>query len=226
MDSRKVIQCKKYPITYTLVIKQVKNINMRISPKGEIVVSANPFVPLDKIDEFVSSKVSWIVEHQKKVVEKAQRCLLSDKEIMLFGKQLKIKKSAGRYNYVSYDDKYLYVQLKQDADVEKAITQFLNKLCKDVFMDVATLTCNSLKDYQIPFPEVKIRTMKSRWGSCTPARNTITLNKKLIHYPLEFIEYVVLHEFVHFIQPNHSKAFYNIIENYMPDYKQRMQLIA
>ena len=161
MDSRKVIQCKKYPITYTLVIKQVKNINMRISPKGEIVVSANPFVPLDKIDEFVSSKVSWIVEHQKKVVEKAQRCLLSDKEIMLFGKQLKIKKSAGRYNYVSYDDKYLYVQLKQDADVEKVITQFLNKLCKDVFMDVATLTCNSLKDYQIPFPEVKIRTMKS-----------------------------------------------------------------
>lgn len=226
MDSRKVIQCKKYPITYTLVIKQVKSINMRISPKGEIVVSANPFVPLDKIDEFVSSKVSWIVEHQKKVVEKAQRCLLSDKEIMLFGKQLKIKKSAGRYNYVSYDDKYLYVQLKQDADVEKVITQFLNKLCKDVFMDVATLTCNSLKDYQIPFPEVKIRTMKSRWGSCTPARNTITLNKKLIHYPLEFIEYVVLHEFVHFIQPNHSKAFYNIIENYMPDYKQRMQLIA
>lgn len=226
MDSRKVIQCKKYPITYTLVIKQVKNINMRISPKGEIVVSANPFVPLDKIDEFVSSKVSWIVEHQKKVVEKAQCCLLSDKEIMLFGKQLKIKKSAGRYNYVSYDDKYLYVQLKQDADVEKVITQFLNKLCKDVFMDVATLTCNSLKDYQIPFPEVKIRTMKSRWGSCTPARNTITLNKKLIHYPLEFIEYVVLHEFVHFIQPNHSKAFYNIIENYMPDYKQRMQLIA
>lgn len=226
MDSRKVIQCKKYPITYTLVVKQVKNINMRISPKGEIVVSANPFVPLDKIDEFVSSKVSWIVERQKKVEEKAQHCLLSDTEIMLFGKQLKIKKSVGKYNYVSYDDKYLYVQLKQDADVEKVITQFLNKLCKDVLMDVAILTCNSLKDYQLTFPEVKIRTMKSRWGSCTPAKNTITLNKRLIHYPLEFIEYVVLHEFVHFIQPNHSKAFYNIIENYMPDYKQRIQLIA
>lgn len=226
MDSRKVIQCKKYPITYTLVVKQVKNINMRISPKGEIVVSANPFVPLDKIDEFVSSKVSWIVERQKKVEEKAQHCLLNDTEIMLFGKQLKIKKSVGKYNYVSYDDKYLYVQLKQDADVEKVITQFLNKLCKDVFMDVAILTCNSLKDYQLTFPEVKIRTMKSRWGSCTPAKNTITLNKRLIHYPLEFIEYVVLHEFVHFIQPNHSKAFYNIIENYMPDYKQRIQLIA
>ena len=51
---KKVIQCKKYPITYTLVIKQVKNINMRISPKGEVVVSANPFIPMEKIDDFVS----------------------------------------------------------------------------------------------------------------------------------------------------------------------------
>ena len=61
---KKVIQCKKYPITYTLVIKQVKNINMRISPKGEVVVSANPFIPMEKIDDFVSSKISWIIEHQ------------------------------------------------------------------------------------------------------------------------------------------------------------------
>ena len=62
---KKVIQCKKYPITYTLVIKQVKNINMRISPIGEVVVSANPFIPMEKIDDFVSSKISWIIEHQK-----------------------------------------------------------------------------------------------------------------------------------------------------------------
>ena len=42
--NKKVVQCRKYPITYTLVTKQVKNINMRISSKGEVVVSANPFV--------------------------------------------------------------------------------------------------------------------------------------------------------------------------------------
>lgn len=67
--NKKVIQCKKYPITYTLVIKQVKNINMRISTKGEVIVSANPFVSLDKIDDFVSSKASWIAKHQKSMEE-------------------------------------------------------------------------------------------------------------------------------------------------------------
>lgn len=223
--NKKVVQCRKYPITYTLVTKQVKNINMRISSKGEVVVSANPFVPMDKIDDFVSSKVSWIVKHQKSMQERSQKSMIDDKHIVLFGNSLKIRKTTGKYNHVSYDKDTLYVQCREQADPEKVIRQFLDKLCKDVFLDIATLTFRSLSDYHLEFPEVKIRDMKSRWGSCTPAKNSITLNRKLIHYPFEFIEYVVLHEFVHFIQPNHSKAFYNIIENYMPDYKTRMEMV-
>lgn len=223
--NKKVVQCRKYPITYTLVTKQVKNINMRISSKGEVVVSANPFVPMDKIDDFVSSKVSWIVKHQKSMQERSQKSMIDDKHIILFGNSLKIRKTTGKYNHVSYDKDTLYVQCREQADPEKVIRQFLDKLCRDVFLDIATLTFRSLSDYHLEFPDVKIRDMKSRWGSCTPAKNSITLNQKLIHYPFEFIEYVVLHEFVHFIQPNHSKAFYNIIENYMPDYKTRMEMV-
>lgn len=223
--NKKVVQCRKYPITYTLVTKQVKNINMRISSKGEVVVSANPFVPMDKIDDFVSSKVSWIVKHQKSMQERSQKSMIDDKHIILFGNSLKIRKTTGKYNHVSYDKDTLYVQCREQADPEKVIRQFLDKLCRDVFLDIATLTFRSLSDYHLEFPDVKIRDMKSRWGSCTPAKNSITLNRKLIHYPFEFIEYVVLHEFVHFIQPNHSKAFYNIIENYMPDYKTRMEIV-
>ena len=223
--NKKVVQCRKYPITYTLVTKQVKNINMRISSKGEVVVSANPFVPMDKIDDFVSSKVSWIVKHQKSMQERSQKSMIDDKHIILFGNSLKIRKTTGKYNHVSYDKDTLYVQCREQADPEKVIRQFLDKLCRDVFLDIATLTFHSLSDYHLEFPDVKIRDMKSRWGSCTPAKNSITLNRKLIHYPFEFIEYVVLHEFVHFIQPNHSKAFYNIIENYMPDYKTRMEMV-
>ena len=209
--NKKVVQCRKYPITYTLVTKQVKNINMRISSKGEVVVSANPFVPMDKIDDFVSSKVSWIVKHQKSMQERSQKSMIDDKHIVLFGNSLKIRKTTGKYNHVSYDKDTLYVQCREQADPEKVIRQFLDKLCRDVFLDIATLTFRSLSNYHLEFPDVKIRDMKSRWGSCTPAKNSITLNRKLIHYPFEFIEYVVLHEFVHFIQPNHSKAFYNII---------------
>ena len=169
--NKKVVQCRKYPITYTLVTKQVKNINMRISSKGEVVVSANPFVPMDKIDDFVSSKVSWIVKHQKSMQERSQKSMIDDKHIVLFGNSLKIRKTTGKYNHVSYDKDTLYVQCREQADPEKVIRQFLDKLCRDVFLDIATLTFRSLSNYHLEFPDVKIRDMKSRWGSCTPAKN-------------------------------------------------------
>lgn len=219
-----MIQCKKYPISYTLLIKQVKNINMRIEPNGEIVVSANAFVPLERIDDFVSGKISWIRKQQEQMQQRSQKVMLSENSMMLFGREYKIKYSKGKYNHVGYDDNIVYVILKEGANKDKVMQAFIDKLCKDIFMDIAFITHRMLKEYRLVFPTIKFRMMTSRWGSCVPAKHQITLNKRLIHYPIEFIEYVILHEFVHFIQPNHSKAFYHIIENYMPDYKARIDL--
>ncbi|MEG1630218.1 MAG: M48 family metallopeptidase, partial [Erysipelotrichaceae bacterium] len=92
--------------------------------------------------------------------------------------------------------------------------------------DIIGIMRNTLSEYDIPSPSLKIRTMSSRWGSCIPDKQQITLNRRLIHYPIEFIEYVVLHELVHFVQPNHSKTFYAIVENHMSDYKKRIQMAA
>lgn len=225
MDRNKqVIQCKKYPISYTLLIKQVKNINMRIEQNGEIVVSANAFVPLDRIDDFVSSKIAWIKKQQEELRQRTQRVMLSENSMMLFGREYKIKYTKGQYNHVSYDENIVTVVLKEGADKDKVIQKFIDKLCKDIFMDIAMITNRMLREYRLEFPTIKLRTMSTRWGSCIPSKHQITLNKRLIHYPIEFIEYVILHEFVHFIQPNHSKAFYHMIENYMPDYKARIEL--
>lgn len=222
METR-IIQCKKYPLSYTLLIKKVKNINMHINENGEIIVSANAFVPLERIDDFVSAKIDWIKKHQKNRLQQRQRVLISSDQLMLFGKQYKIKYVQGTYEHVTYEEGIVHVILKKNSDKERVIRRFLDRLCKDIFHDIAEITRNTLIDYQLKAPEIKQRMMKSRWGSCMPAKHQITLNKRLIHYPIEFIEYVILHEFVHFIQPNHSKAFYAIIEKYMPDYKKRIQ---
>lgn len=224
--AKRIIECSTNPITYTLVIKKVKNINMRISQNGDVVVSANPFVPLEKVDDFVSSKASWILRHQKQMEMRQSYTLCDETHIMLFGNQLRIKKTIAKYNHVCYDKHAVYIKYKENTTANQVLQTFITKLCHDVFMDILVLTQQALQDYHLPMPNLKIRDMKSRWGSCTPAKNLITLNKKCIHYPFEFIEYVILHEFVHFIQPNHSKAFYRVIENYMPDYKQRMNIVS
>ena len=75
--------------------------------------------------------------------------------------------------------------------------------------------------YGVKKPKLRVRTMKSCWGSCMVNKGIITLNRKLLMKPRECIEYVVVHELCHFIHPNHSKQFYGFMEQFMPDWKER-----
>lgn len=208
-------------IPYTLNIKQVKNINLRISRKGEVVVSASPFVQQDKIEAFINEKATWIKNHLAKIDIKNNVCDWNEEYITLFGKKLKIKKIASKKHGITYDDSYLYIYYNREFNFEKSIQNYLDKQCDIVFNDIVLLTYNKMEEREVQLPKIQLRQMKSRWGSCTPSKNKITLNKKLIHYPLPFVEYVVLHELAHFVEQNHSQDFYNIIKRYMPDYKQR-----
>lgn len=73
---------------------------------------------------------------------------------------------------------------------------------------------------KIPFPNISYKEMVSRWGSCNYINGKITLNTKLLYVPYECVEYVVLHEFCHFLQPNHSKMFYFELEKVCPRHKE------
>jgi hypothetical protein len=68
---------------------------------------------------------------------------------------------------------------------------------------------------------VRVREMKTRWGSCNPAKGYINLNLKLIEKPTECIEYVVFHELAHLVHADHSAKFYNYLNLFMSDWKRR-----
>ena len=81
-----------------------------------------------------------------------------------------------------------------------------------------------LEDYGYhQIPELKCRIMTSRWGVCYTKKNKITISSYLIHYPLKCLEYIMVHEMVHFIVPNHSSRFYELVSANMPDYKEAVQ---
>jgi predicted metal-dependent hydrolase len=74
-------------------------------------------------------------------------------------------------------------------------------------------------------PVLKVRQMKTRWGSCNPKTHTITLNMQLAEKPAAALEYVVLHEYVHFLHHNHQPPFHAEMARLMPDYKARRRLL-
>jgi len=77
----------------------------------------------------------------------------------------------------------------------------------------------------VQYPKLKYRDMVSRWGSCNASKGILTFNTRLRYAPKDVIEYVVLHEFTHFIQPNHSKKFYDELSKTCPDWKEKRRFL-
>lgn len=119
---------------------------------------------------------------------------------------------------------YLYTQDMKSAPYKQQLYDTWQKI-------QAGILCRQLSRKYYPFfqnlgvdyPEIKIRKMTSRWGSCIPAKHKITFNSRLLEKSMESIEYVVVHEFAHFIHLDHSRAFYNFVEQIMPDWKKRRE---
>lgn len=71
----------------------------------------------------------------------------------------------------------------------------------------------------IGYPQVKFRKMVSQWGNCRAKQGVLTFNTNLMYAPYECVEYVVWHEFTHFLQQNHSAKFYDELEKVFPDWR-------
>ena len=95
---------------------------------------------------------------------------------------------------------------------------------EDEIRDVICKLCEKVYPYYekkgIAYPRIKFRKMVSRWGSCHAIKGVLTFNVNLMYAPLSCIEYVVWHEFTHFLQQNHSKKFYEELEKVYPHWKQ------
>ncbi len=73
--------------------------------------------------------------------------------------------------------------------------------------------------YGIQRPDIGFHTMKSRWGSCCKEKGWVHFNYRLVFYPEKCTEYVTAHELAHLVEANHSRAFYRVLEEVMPDWR-------
>lgn len=216
-------------ITYQLERKPVKNLNLRIRKDGSIYVSANQAVSPAKVDTFVLSKGAYILSALKRFEELAQyrtqsKRYVSGETFYIQGRGLRLKVSKGPKDEIKSDGIYIYLQVKNVDDIlkkEHIVTKYLDQQCRCVFGEVIAQTYPLFQKYGVAMPSLRIRDMETRWGSCLAKKGIITLNKRLLEAPRNCIEYVAMHEFCHFIHPNHSKQFYNFMTMLMPDWKER-----
>ena len=171
---KRKILLKETEIEYELIIKKVKNINLRIHSDGRVMVSANRWVKISFIEEFLKSKEDFILN-----------ALLKYKN--------KVPKENIKYR------------------TEEELKKLIYTLCEKAYP--------YYERSEIKYPTIKFRKMKSRWGSCHTIKGVLTFNTQLIYAPVECVEYVVWHEFTHFLQANHSEMFYEELKKVYPDWR-------
>lgn len=187
--------------------KNNKNAYIRIRENQTIYVTV-PYLYSDK-------KIMRILEENKKsiarMLKKQEEKQRMEEGIWFLGE---------KYDYIEtslYD--FEICNHKIFAKDKKAVEKYFLKKRQEIYAEHLAYWYHQFEE-KIPYPKLKIRTMKTRWGVCNRRDNSITLNTELLKYDLEKLDYVIIHELSHFRHFNHSKEFWHLVEKYCPTYKQ------
>lgn len=223
----------QHKIEYTLTRKNVSNINLNLKPNLLVEVSANDDVPIEIVNKFVRKKASWILKNtdyfKKTLPEtKIEREYVSGETFKYLGKQYRLKVIESEEECVKCQRGFfnLFVKDKNNtARKSKLIDQWYKEKSINVFNNSLERIYKLVKKYDIERPEISMRLMKARWGSCIENKKTILLNTELIDAPKFCIDYVILHELIHLKYINHDAKFYNLLDALMPDWKKRKEIL-
>ena len=179
-------------ISYELTRKKVKNINLRIKCGGVILVSAGKNIPLHSIEDFLRRKETWILKVLAEL--SAEQTRLPENCAYLCGTLVELPAGTDK-----------------DAWLKKQAQQILPEVYEEVWQLFA-------KD-GFAKPQLRLRKMKSRWGSCIPSKGIITLNSALVSADRDCQRSVAAHELCHMLHPDHSAAFYAALSERFPAHK-------
>ena len=220
-------------VAYTLTWKRVKNVNLRVHADGSVTVSAPRSVSLGEIETMLRQRASFLLGALDRFAELEERAprnpAYEDGDTMfLLGRPLRIAVERGNRNRAEQRGDALIVTVRAPEDREtreKAVHAFLRDQCLTVTAALCRDIQERLSPLGVPLPEIRVRSMTSRWGSCKPSAARVTFARQLIEAPLPCVEYVVWHEMIHFLHPDHSPAFYSDLAAFLPDWKERKILL-
>lgn len=214
-------------IRFEVEINRKINRNMYLRVKDRKVIVNVPYLmPDHEIYRFIEKRKDWIYKVYSYGEYKKRNSYLyrGSDTFYIHARPYKLVRNIGKKS-VSITGDTIFLTYQNDSDdAIKYLYRYLDRSLLDKAQALYQRYQGLLSDYGYHLvPEIRARVMTSRWGVCYPKKNRITISSYLIHYPLECLEYIMVHEMTHFIIPNHSKRFYRIVGEYMPEYKKAVE---
>ena len=200
-----IVDNKEYEVV--IVKKNNKNTYIRIKDDLKIYVTTNYFVTNKMIKKLLDDNYDYLAKNLLKKQIKNEK----NKQFYYLGEV---------YDIIIIDNKKIEVMDNRIyVKSRDALDKWLKKEIKRVFSERLDLIYNEFEE-RIPYPNLRIRKMTTRWGVCNKQTKTVTLNSELIKYSIDKLDYVIVHELSHFIHFNHSKSFWELVSKYCPRYKE------
>ena len=214
-------------LAFDLLFSRRRTMQIAVLPEGNVIVNAPEGIPLDEIKKRVRNRGRWIrrkqVYFQQFRPRTPPRHYVSGETHLYLGKQYRLKVLGGTESSVKLCRGWLTVEHAGDgapAIVKTMLDRWYAGKAADQFSASFERCWPVFEKQGYKRPSLKIRTMKTRWGSLS-SKGTLTLNTMLVRAPRECIDYVLTHELCHLAHRNHGPAFYCLLEQAMPDWKKR-----
>src|SRR5690606_34223779 len=225
----KVEKFKIGGVEIEVAFKAIKNLHLSVHPpEGRVTISSPEFYDLEKVKIYAATKLGWIKKEQRKFQMQAredERLMITRESHYLFGERYLLEVAEGRRNGVKLKGKKIILTVTDTAnrDLKKRILYhyYRRELRKqlDVFIPLHA------KCMQVDVPTFRIRTMKTKWGSCASDLGQLWFNIELAKKAVACIEYVVVHELVHLLERHHNKRFILLMDRFYPAWRTQKKLL-
>lgn len=217
-------------IAVDVIRKNIKNVHLSVHPPtGRVRIAAPLRMSLDTVRLFAISKLGWIRHQQRTLLRQereTEREYLDRESHYLWGKRLLLKVvefDAAPEVRVRHGS--IVLQVRPGADVGTrggVLGAWHRQLLKGEGVELVEAWEPRLK---VTVAGLFVQQMKTKWGSCNPSARTIRLNTELAKKPKECLEYIVVHEMAHLLEPTHGPQFVGVMDRVLPSWRELREVL-
>lgn len=211
-------------VSVDVIFKDIKNVHLSVHPPtGRVRISAPDRMELDNIRLFAITKIGWIKKQQKKLLaqEREQpREYLERESHYLWGDRYLLQISEGQKPAcVKAGHRKIELYVPAQSSLQKRHLVLDHWYREEIKAAVPTLIAKWEKQTSLDVNRFFIQKMRTKWGSSNPMSRTIRLNLELAKKPPQCLDYVILHEMLHFLVADHGERFVALMDCYMPNWQ-------